>query len=187
MTKRLAITAITMFAIMMGISAIAPAMADKATAPGHNKIDICHFDDEEMQYVLISIPEKAVSAHEKNHDMDIIPAPEDGCPVIEPEPVDTDSDGLTDDEEVLLGTDPLVADTDSDGLIDGDEVNTYGTDPLVADTDSDGLIDGDEVNTYGTDPLDSDTDDGGVSDGQEVNVDGTNPLDALDDLVLITP
>ena len=164
MTKRLAITAIAMFAIVMGISAIAPAMADKATAPGHNKIDICHFDEEEMQYTLISIPEEAVSAHEKNHDMDIIPAPEDGCPIIEPEPVDTDNDGLTDDEETVLGTDPLVADTDSDGLFDGDEVNTYGTDPLNPDTDA-----------------------GGVSDGQEVNVDGTNPLDALDDLVIVTP
>jgi len=163
MTKKLAITAIAMFAIVMGISSIAPAMADKATAPGHNKIDICHFDDEEMQYVLISIPEKAVSAHEKNHTMDIIPAPEDGCPVVESEPVDTDNDGLTDDEEAVLGTDPLVADTDSDGLSDGDEVNTYGTDPLNPDTDA-----------------------GGVSDGQEVNIDGTDPLDALDDLV-VTP
>lgn len=163
MTKRLAITAITMFAIMMGISAIAPAMADKDTAPGHNKIDICHFDDEEIKYVLISIPEKAVRAHEKNHDMDIIPAPEGGCPVIEPEPVDTDADGLTDDEEIVLGTDPLLADTDSDGLSDGDEVNTYSTDPLNPDTDA-----------------------GGIFDGQEV-IDGTDPLDALDDLVIITP
>ena len=83
-----------MFAIMMGISAIAPAMADRATAPGHNRIDICHFDDEEIQYVLISIPEKAVRAHEKNHDMDIIPAPEDGCPVIEPEPSKTRMQGV---------------------------------------------------------------------------------------------
>jgi hypothetical protein len=164
MRTRLAITAIAMFAIMMGISAIAPAMADKATAPGHNKIDICHFDDEELQYVLISIPEKAVQAHEKNHDEDIIPAPEDGCPVYEPEPVDADSDGLTDDEEIVLGTDPLVADTDSDGLSDGDEVNIHGTDPLNPDSDA-----------------------GGVSDGQEVNVDGTDPLDGLDDLVIITP
>jgi len=40
MTKKLAITAIAMFAIVMGISSIAPAMADKATAPGHNKIVI---------------------------------------------------------------------------------------------------------------------------------------------------
>lgn len=163
MRKTLAITAITMFAIVMGISAVAPAMADKATAPGHNKIDICHFDDEEIQYVLISIPEKAVRAHEKNHDMDIIPAPEDGCPVIEPEPVDTDADGLTDDEEIVLGTDPTIADTDGDGLTDGEEVNTYGTDPLNPDTDG-----------------------GSISDGQEI-IDGTDPLDALDDLVIITP
>jgi hypothetical protein len=164
MTKRLAITAITMFAILMGISAVAPVMADKDTAPGHNKIDICHFDDEENQYVLISIPEKAAKAHEKNHDMDIIPAPEDGCPVIEPEPIDTDGDGLTDDEERILGTDPLLADTDSDGLSDGEEVNTYLTDPLNSDTDN-----------------------GGVSDGQEVNVDGTDPLVGSDDMVIISP
>lgn len=163
MTKRLAITAIAMFAIMMGISAVAPAMADKATAPGHNKIDICHFDDEEMHYVLISIPEKAARAHERNHALDIIPAPIDGCPVVEPEPVDTDGDGLTDEEETALGTDSNIADTDSDGLSDGEEVHTYITDPLNPDTD-----------------------DGGVLDGQEV-IDGTNPLDGTDDLVVITP
>ena len=160
MRTKIAITAITMFAIAMGISSFVPAMADKASAPGHNKIDICHFDEEELQYVLISIPEQAVRAHEKNHDMDIIPAPEDGCPVYEPEPVDTDADGLSDEDEVLSGTDPLVADTDADGLSDGEEVNTHGTDPLVADTDA-----------------------GGVDDGQEV-LDGTDPLDGTDDLVV---
>ena len=42
---------------------------------------------------------------------------------------DTDGDGLTDEEEIALGTDPFKADTDSDGYNDGDEVNA-GTDPL---------------------------------------------------------
>lgn len=166
MTK-LAITAIAMFAIMMGISAIAPAMADKATAPGHNKIDICHFDEKEMQYTLISIPEKAVAAHEKNHDMDIIPAPENGCPIIEPEPVDSDGDGIPDTEDECPA----------------DPTNTCN---VPVDSDGDGLTD-DEEFFLGTDPLNPDTDNGGVFDGQEVNVDGTNPLDSLDDLVIITP
>jgi hypothetical protein len=44
--------------------------------------------------------------------------------------VDTDGDGLDDDEEVALGTDPDDADTDDDGVLDGIEVG-LGLDPLV--------------------------------------------------------
>ena len=43
--------------------------------------------------------------------------------------LDTDGDGLTDAEEVALGTNPNVPDTDGGGVNDGDEVNN-GTDPL---------------------------------------------------------
>ena len=67
--------------------------------------------------------------------------------------VDTDEDGLTDDEEVDVGTDPAVFDSDGDGLGDGDEINVFGTDPLVPDTDGDGVSDGVEVEAE-TDPLD---------------------------------
>ena len=42
---------------------------------------------------------------------------------------DTDEDGLTDAQEVELGTNPNNPDTDGDGLIDGVEVG-LGTDPL---------------------------------------------------------
>lgn len=42
---------------------------------------------------------------------------------------DADGDGLTDAEEVDLGTDPAVADSDGDGADDGIEVDA-GTDPL---------------------------------------------------------
>jgi outer membrane protein OmpA-like peptidoglycan-associated protein/opacity protein-like surface antigen len=99
-------------------------------------------------------------------------------------PKDSDGDGLTDDEEAKLGTDPFNKDTDGDGLTDGDEVKVYKTNPLNPDTDFDGLKDGQEVFTYKTNPLDRDTDKGGVADGHEVLEDHTNPLDPSDDLML---
>ena len=54
--------------------------------------------------------------------------------------------------EDTIGTDPQDPDTDSDGLSDFDEVHNHGTDPLQSDTDGDGVNDGDEV-TGGTNPL----------------------------------
>jgi len=101
-------------------------------------------------------------------------------------PVDTDGDGLTDDEEAVIGTDPLDPDTDDDGLLDGEEVQTHDTDPLDPDTDGDGLEDGDElVGADGTpftgdetDPTDADTDNDGLTDGEEVLTYGTDPTDA---------
>jgi outer membrane protein OmpA-like peptidoglycan-associated protein/opacity protein-like surface antigen len=99
-------------------------------------------------------------------------------------PKDSDGDGLTDEEEAKLGTDPFNKDTDNDGLTDGDEVKVYHTNPLNPDTDFDGLKDGQEVLTYKTNPLDRDTDKGGVADGHEVIEDHTNPLDPSDDLML---
>lgn len=69
---------------------------------------------------------------------------------------DSDSDGLTNAQEIELGTDPRNDDTDNDGLSDYDEINIYGTDPLVPDTDGDGLKDGDEP-YIGLDPTDPET------------------------------
>ncbi|MFH1173305.1 MAG: hypothetical protein V1692_02130 [bacterium] len=66
-------------------------------------------------------------------------------------PVDTDDDGLSDEEESKLGTDPTSSDTDNDGLFDREELETYKTDPLNADTDGDGYLDGEEVKS-GYDP-----------------------------------
>ncbi|MBN2115232.1 MAG: PD40 domain-containing protein [Anaerolineales bacterium] len=88
---------------------------------------------------------------------------------------DSDGDGLTNNEEIDLGTDPFAADTDGDGLLDGEEVKTYGTNPLLPDTDADGLQDGEEVHRYMTDPLNPDTDDDGLLDGDEI-ARGTDPL-----------
>jgi OmpA-OmpF porin, OOP family len=100
--------------------------------------------------------------------------------------LDSDGDGLTDDREREIGTDPFNPDTDGDGLTDGEEVLTHNTDPLNPDSDYDGLTDGAEVKVYKTNPLDPDTDDGGVYDGHEVIEDGTDPLDPSDDLQLFT-
>ncbi len=54
-----------MFAVVMSVSAFAPAMADRNTAPGQNRVYICHveFDDEgEVESIdLIKVPTN--SAH----------------------------------------------------------------------------------------------------------------------------
>jgi len=92
---------------------------------------------------------------------------------------DIDGDGLTNQEESELGTDPHLADTDGDDLEDGKEVNLFGTDPLHRDSDSDELSDGEEVNLYLTDPMNRDTDGGGLPDGMEVHY-RPHPLDPLD-------
>lgn len=47
--------------------------------------------------------------------------------------IDSDSDGLYDDEEALLGTNPYSSDTDGDGHSDADELLVTKTNPLVAD------------------------------------------------------
>ena len=67
------------------------------------------------------------------------------------EPVDSDRDGITDEEEALYGTNPNGVDTDDDGLTDRDEVRVFKTDPNNPDTDGDTYSDGVEVRN-GFDP-----------------------------------
>ena len=65
---------------------------------------------------------------------------------------DADNDGLSNETEIILGTDINDTDSDDDGLSDFDEVNADGnptdytpgvdSDPNDADTDDDGLNDG---------------------------------------------
>lgn len=101
--------------------------------------------------------------------------------------VDSDGDGLTDQLEELIGTDPQRQDTDGDGFSDLLEyqLRTSGFDPLdptdadcVADidrvdTDGDGLRDCEE-RFVGTNPKRYDSDLDGFGDGLEVLY-GTNP------------
>jgi len=95
--------------------------------------------------------------------------------------VDFDLDNLTNLEEFGVDTNPNLWDTDSDGVSDGDEVTLHFTDPNNPDSDFDELIDGDEL-IEGTDPLDPDSDDDGMPDGYEV-VNSLDPLvnDSYDD------
>jgi len=65
-------------------------------------------------------------------------------------------------------------DSDQDGLTDEEEINTYRTNPNDADTDRDGLFDREEVKVYHTDPNNKDSDGDGYSDGEEVKG-GYNP------------
>ncbi|MEZ4299469.1 MAG: choice-of-anchor L domain-containing protein [Polyangiaceae bacterium] len=115
---------------------------------------------------------------------------------------DLDSDGLTNAQEILLGTNPNDADSDDDGVLDGMEPDP-GADSdgdgiinaLDPDSDNDFLFDGTEMGldcahpdtdvaagnciadadmgVTITDPLDPDTDDGGLLDGiEDANHDG---------------
>ncbi|MFL0810905.1 MAG: DUF1349 domain-containing protein [Agarilytica sp.] len=97
------------------------------------------------------------------------------------ESLDDDSDGLTNGEEIILGTDLANPDSDGDTLTDGDEVNLHGTDPLNSDTDGDLMPDDYEIaqgfNALLDDGADADGD--GFSDAQEYQ-DGTDPFDASD-------
>ncbi len=56
---------------------------------------------------------------------------------------DPDKDGLENEFEAKLGTNPKSSDTDGDGLSDYDEHCKYRTDPAKKDSDGDGKPDGD--------------------------------------------
>ena len=88
--------------------------------------------------------------------------------------LDNDSDNLSNLAEFEAETNPLIADTDSDGLTDGDEVLIHLTSPILADSDSDTLSDSAEVNTHLSNPLSSDTDADGLLDGEEINIYNSN-------------
>ena len=56
--------------------------------------------------------------------------------------LDNDGDGLNNRYEIENGLDPNDADSDNDGLTDGDEVLVHNSNPLSEDTDNDGIEDG---------------------------------------------
>jgi hypothetical protein len=94
---------------------------------------------------------------------------------------DADQDGLSNDTERFLGTNPNVADTDGDGILDGIEdynkngfVDATESNPLKVDTDKDGILDGIEdfnhnglVDVDETKTVSTDSDEDGILDGVE--------------------
>ncbi|MCA9836377.1 MAG: hypothetical protein KC422_05660 [Trueperaceae bacterium] len=104
----------------------------------------------------------------------------------DPSLTDTDEDGILDNEEFNLKTNPRNADTDGDGLADGQEIKVFLTSPVDSDTDEDGLTDGDEVNgkvykvngkdqLVKTNPLQKDSDGDDFSDFYEVTTANRDP------------
>ena len=63
----------------------------------------------------------------------------------DPTKQDGDNDGISDADELDIGTNPLNSDTDGDGIPDGRELLKYFTDPSNADTDGDGYTDAYEI------------------------------------------
>ncbi len=101
---------------------------------------------------------------------------------LDPPAEDTDSDGLSDyDELYVWQTDPEDADTDDDNMPDGWEAG-FGLDPNdpsdgpIDQPDQDGVINSNEY-TLGTDPTNDDSDGDGMPDGWEVD----NQLDPTKD------
>lgn len=102
---------------------------------------------------------------------------------------DSDGDTILDGLEInqyLLN--PLVSDidedSDSDGLTNIEEVDIYGTNLLNPDSDGDTLPDGDEVYVHSTNPAISDSDEDGLPDNYEIlydSLDPNNPADAQED------
>ncbi len=88
---------------------------------------------------------------------------------------DVDGDGLSNERERQLGTNPYKADTDEDGVKDFDEVEVLKSNPFVADTDGDGLHDYDESHLFNTNIASADSDNDGIEDYDEVKVYHSNP------------
>ncbi|MCX6807593.1 MAG: hypothetical protein NTZ80_02200 [Patescibacteria group bacterium] len=62
---------------------------------------------------------------------------------------DNDQDGLANELERILGTDPNRADSDNDGLADGLEALEYGTDPSAADNFSLNSLNKPKITNFG--------------------------------------
>ncbi len=102
----------------------------------------------------LAMANQAIAAQDSSLCMQVIDEGERGrCEeLIAPTNTDADGDGLDEEEELIHGSSDQRVDTDSDGLTDFQEVKTYKTDPANPDTDGDTYTDGSEVKN-GYNPL----------------------------------
>ena len=105
-------------------------------------------DDGETEEITVNEPGSIEESIEEVKNVETEKEPEEKeTPEEEPlsPPSDTDNDGLSDLEELELGSNPRIIDTDLDGLDDYSEARIYRSNPVRRDTDGDSYDDGVEV------------------------------------------
>ncbi|RYY51889.1 MAG: hypothetical protein EOO09_22700, partial [Chitinophagaceae bacterium] len=170
-----------------------------SSAPGLNGADFANYLSnvfDLQDYYGTNYNNGGTTCGTADNDNDGVPEssdPDDNNPCV-PNPsfatCDQDNDGLTNQEEAAIGTNPTNPDTDGDGINDGTEV-TNGSNPLDPcspnatpgicdqDSDNDGVpsgIDPDDNNPCIPNPLAGlcDQDSDGLNNNQEAAI-GTNP------------
>ena len=87
------------------------------------------------------------------------------------------------DDISLYAEMPVLQDSDSDGITDDDEANIYGTNPDLPDTDEDGIADGAELSYWqslpGSDWYD-DIDGDGLVNLKDIDADGDGFMDGIE-------
>lgn len=122
----------------------ADSMGDESVLPLSANQQAQNSDDSEEEYdvqAMIADPENLDTDEDQLTDFNeiiwtatdpqVVDTDGDG---IDDKDEDPDEDGMTNLQEVELGTDPLNPDTDGDSVNDKDEVDN-GTDPTKADSD----------------------------------------------------
>lgn len=139
------------------------ALADEVTLLS---LEVLELGDEPVSF--ITLPDRRrflVDPELTDRDLDLMPDDYELAhglnPDVDDSDEDADGDGIGNLAERRLGTSPSLVDSDSDGLSDGEEVaggaDGFITDPLLADTDGDGVNDAEDGQ-----PLDGGTTESGA-------------------------